>query len=90
MRPASPLYALAALLAATACANRNAVPLGADFGNAVEQNTARQVVDPQPVTARYGAPELDGKRAKVVIDRYETGTVIAPETIETTTFGQNR
>ena len=80
------LAALAIILAAGACANTNAVPLGPAFGDAVESNTSRHVIDPEPATADAGAPPLDGRRAAVVIERYRTGAVIVPEIIETTDF----
>ena len=63
--------------------NRNIPPLGKDFGNATTHNLSQQLINPEPVTAGYGAPALNGIRAKGVIDRYTGGTVIAP-TVEST------
>ncbi len=72
---------------ATAPGGANNQNLGADFGNAVAHNTAQQVVDPAPARARSGAPALDGARASRALERYRSGTVIAPQEIETTDFG---
>ncbi len=66
--------------AVSACQwNRNLPPLGRDFGNAVNHNMSQHIINPDPVTAGYGAPALDGERASVVIERYKAGDVLAPE-----------
>lgn len=81
------LAAIAAVVAVGACVRAdpgNDGPLGVDFGDAVRANAALQVIDPRPARAGQGAPRLDGRRAAVVIERYETGTVLAPERVETT------
>ena len=67
------------ILAVSACENRNLPPLGADFGNATEHNLSQHIINPDPVTAGYGAPALDGERAKGAIERYKAGDVIRPE-----------
>ncbi len=67
------------ILAVSACENRNIPPLGKDFGNATLHNMSQHIINPEPVTAGYGAPDLDGERAKGAIDRYKSGTVIEPE-----------
>ena len=72
---------------ATTPGGANNQSLGADFGNAVAHNTAQQVVDPAPAHVRLGAPALDGARALGALERYRSGTVIAPQEIETTNFG---
>jgi len=51
-------------------------------GEAVLQNRAVHVVDPEPVWLP-GPPSLDGRRAALVMKRYETGEVIKPEEIDT-------
>ncbi len=67
-------------IAISACQeNRNLPPLGADFGNATEHNLSQHIINPDPVTAGYGAPALHGERAKGAFDRYKEGEVIAPE-----------
>ncbi len=90
MKRAIALLPLGLILAVSACENRNAPPLGKDFGNATQHNMSVHIINPDPATAGYGAPALDGKRAKGAMDRYETGTVIAPQ-VETSggTSGSN-
>ncbi len=70
---------LVLMFAVSACEqNRNLPPLGDDFGNATTHNFSQHIINPEPVTANYGAPALNGLRAKGVIDRYTSGTVIKP------------
>ncbi len=70
---------LVLMLAVSACVqNRNIPPLGKDFGNATTHNLSQHIINPEPVTAGYGAPALHGERAKGVFDRYKSGTVIQP------------
>ncbi len=66
-------------LAVTACENRNIPPLGRDFGNAVNHNMSQHIINPEPVTADYGAPAYDGVRTKGALERYKSGTVKTPE-----------
>ena len=63
--------------------------LGADFGNAVSHNAAQQIVDPAPAHASADAPPMDGARAAGALQRYRSGAVIVPDTVETTTFGDD-
>ncbi len=66
--------------AVSACQwKRNAPPLGRDFGNATSHNMSQHIINPDPDTAHYGAPALDGERASGVIERYKSGAVLAPE-----------
>lgn len=44
--------------------------LSSDFGNAVRQNMAVQVVNPTPPVSSK-APEMEGSRAAAAHDRYE-------------------
>ncbi len=75
---------LVLMFAVSACAqNRNLPPLGKDFGNATTHNFSQHIINPEPVTAGYGAPALNGLRAKGAMDRYTSGTVIKPTTEET-------
>ncbi len=71
---------LVLMLAVSACVeNRNIPPLGKDFGNATTHNLSQHIVNPEPVTAGYGAPAYDGVRVKSAIERYKSGSVIPPE-----------
>lgn len=73
------------LFAVAACAQyQNDQPLGRDFGNAVTHNMSVQVIDPAPNLEGKEIPNMEGTRAAGAIERYDTGTVIEPETIETT------
>ncbi len=80
MKPIIATLPLVLVLAVSACElNRNIPPLGKDFGNATTHNLSQHIINPEPVTAGYGAPALHGERAKGAIDRYESGTVIQPD-----------
>ncbi len=79
MKRAIILLPLGLILAVAACENRNAVPLGKDFGNAVQHNMSVHIINPDPVTAGYGAPALDGKRARGAMDRYHEREVTPSE-----------
>lgn len=65
-------------LAVSACQNRNAVPLGADFGEAMHHNASVQIINPDPAPADKSAPDFDGVRASGAVKRYETGNVTPP------------
>ena len=83
MKRAIAILPFALLLAVSACEGPQR-PLGRDFGDATGANFARQVVNPEPVYAGYGAPDMDGTKAADAIKRYKGGTVTAPEAISTT------
>jgi hypothetical protein len=55
------------------------------YGNAVKENAAVMIIDPQPAAAAKVNLDLDGRRAGIAIERYRTGTVIPPEEQRTTT-----
>ena len=85
MRQTMKVLPLALLFAVAACAQyQNDAPLGRDYGNAVHHNLSVQVIDPAPNLEGKEIPNMEGTRAAGAIERYDTGTVIAPETIETT------
>ncbi len=46
------------------------------FGNAVEQNKAAHIVNPEP--AAVDVPDLEGARAALAVQRYKRGQVIRP------------
>jgi hypothetical protein len=54
------------------------------YGNAVKQNAAVMIIDPQPAAAANVNLALDGRRAGIAIERYRTGTVIPPTEQRTT------
>ena len=72
----------AVLFAVAAC--QHLAPLGRDYSNAVNHNLSVQVIDPAPNLEGKGIPDMEGTRASGAVDRYDTGTVIKPESIETT------
>jgi hypothetical protein len=44
------------------------------------------IIDPTPANASDGAPNLEAKRAKLAIDRYESGAVKAAEAEDVSDF----
>jgi hypothetical protein len=54
------------------------------YGNAVKQNAAVMIIDPQPASAANVEIDFDGRRGGIAIERYRTGTVIPPEEQRTT------
>jgi len=85
MRQTMKVLPLALLFAAAACAQYdNKEPLGRDYGNAFTHNLSVQVIDPAPNLEGKENPNMNGIRANSAIQRYDTGTIIEPETIETT------
>lgn len=89
MRQTMKLLPFALLLAVTACAQyQNKEPLGRDYGNAVNHNMSVQVIDPAPNLEGKEVPDMAGTRASGAVKRYDSGTVIQPEEIDTTSgFG---
>ena len=80
MKRALVLLPIVLTFAVSACQwNRNLPPLGRDFGNATSHNMSQHIINPEPVTAGYGAPALHGDRAKGALDRYKSGSVIVPD-----------
>ena len=61
-------------------------PLNAGFGNTIQHNDAVAIIDPTPANASDGAPSLEAKRAKLAIDRYESGAVTAAEAEDVSDF----
>ena len=49
------------------------------FGEAVNQNAAVMIVNPEPLKAQNTLINLEGNRALLAITRYETGTTIPPQ-----------
>jgi hypothetical protein len=61
-------------LSLSACAN-NSEPLSPSFGDAIHQNSAKQIVNPNPVTPSEDATAMDGRKVVLGVDAYRTGTV---------------
>ena len=49
------------------------------FGEAVNQNAAVMIVNPEPLKAQNTLINLEGNRALLAITRYETNTTIPPQ-----------
>jgi type IV pilus biogenesis protein CpaD/CtpE len=81
------IMTVAAFLGLTACADTQA-PLNAGFGDAYHHNMAVQVIDPNPANAGSGAPDLEGERARIAIDRYRGAATLIPEETTTSDVGQ--
>jgi type IV pilus biogenesis protein CpaD/CtpE len=81
------IFTAAVLVGLAACADTQG-PLNPGFGDAYYHNMAVQVIEPQPVNAGSGAPDLEGERARIAIDRYRGATTLAPETMTTTEGGE--
>ena len=75
-----------ALLFAVAACDQHLKPLGRDYGNAVNHNLSVHVIDPAPNLEGKEVPDMEGTRAAGAMERYDTGTVIQPETIDTTSI----
>jgi type IV pilus biogenesis protein CpaD/CtpE len=73
-----------AALALVACTNKTPqMDLNTGFGDAYYHNIAAQVINPNPANAGSGAPDLEGQRGRIAIERYHTTTTVAPVTTTT-------
>ncbi len=84
MRQTMKILPLALLFAVAAC--QHLEPLGRDYGNAVTHNLSVHVIDPAPNLEGKEIPDMEGTRAAGAMERYDAGTEIEPESIETTGF----
>lgn len=85
MKQTMKLVPFALLFAVAACAQyQNKEPLSRDYGDAVNHNMAVQVIDPAPNWEGKEIPDMAGTRASDAIKRYDSGTVIQPQQIDTT------
>ncbi len=82
MKTTIKLLPLGLLLVVAAC--NHTQPLGRDFGNATNHNFSMQIINPAPDLEGREVPDMEGIRAAGAIERYDSGTVISPESIETT------
>jgi len=53
------------------------------YGDAVRQNNAIMIIDPQPASAANVDLDFDGRKDAIAIERYRTGQVIPPEDMAT-------
>jgi len=72
------IVSAASLLGLAACGTSK--PLATDFGNAVQQNMAVQIIDPDNSTQ---PPLHDGAHTANAVDRYRKGTVEELEDVTT-------
>lgn len=79
------LLILGSALILAACSN-NTEPLGADFGNAVQQNRTAHIINPAP--AYDGPATTDGERTAHSFGRYVRGEVKLPVRVGTTEAGK--
>ena len=70
----------------SACTNTQE-PMNVGFGDAYHHNIAVQVIDPSPANAGSGAPDLEGERARIAIDRYRGNQILVPEDASTSDVG---
>ncbi len=82
MKTTIKLLPLGLLLVVAAC--NHTQPLGPNFGDAVHHNMSMQIINPAPDLEGREVPGMEGTRADGAIERYDSGTVISPEAIETT------
>ena len=60
--------------------------LGPGFGNAVQNNMAVQIINPNP-PPRAEAADYDGRRAADAVERYRTDQVVRPVPVTTSNVG---
>ena len=82
------LLMIAATVGLVACTNKAPqMDLNTGFGDAYYHNIAAQVINPNPANAGSGAPDLEGQRGRIAIERYHTTTTVAPVTTTTSSVG---
>lgn len=67
----------------------NTPDLSSDFGDAVASNKAMHIINPGPADAALEAPEMEGKRAALALDRYVRGETTELEQLRTSDTGGN-
>jgi hypothetical protein len=78
-----PLALLAIALAGCTTYRDSRTPIPG-YGNAVIQNSAVMIADPQPASAANTTINFDGRAADLAIERYRQGKVIPPLELKTT------
>jgi hypothetical protein len=79
--------ALAAVVMTGCGAYRDSLTPMPAFGNAVSQNAAVMIIDPQPVGAANTNIDFDGRAAGLAVERYREGKVIPPVELRTSGLG---
>lgn len=72
-------------LALAGCVDDMSKPLSPTFGDAVRQNMARQIVNPEPALPSEEDVAVDGNKAVLGVDAYKAGKVKQPADISTQT-----
>ena len=67
------VVSLVSTVALAACDHPAKKQLNPEFGNSVRHNMAVHVINPNPPTAKMGAPDMDARRAGTALERYVTG-----------------
>jgi type IV pilus biogenesis protein CpaD/CtpE len=67
------------------CVDDMSKPLSPTFGDAVRQNMARQIVNPEPAMPSEQETAVDGSKAALGVDAYKAGKVKPPVVISTQT-----
>jgi hypothetical protein len=78
---------LPALLGTAGCVQQAGDPNPA-FGDAISQNAAVTIINPQPPAAQKTSLPLSGPRATLAITRYYAGQVVPVQTESTTSVSQ--
>lgn len=68
------------------CENNN-VGISDSFGNAVRQNMAAHIINPEPILDTQTVPDTDGARAAAAAERYRSGDTTEVEEITTSNTG---
>jgi hypothetical protein len=82
-----PLLAVALVLSVAGCVSpltEQPYDASPGFGEAINQNAAVMIGNPEPPKAQDTLINLEGNRALLAITRYQTGTTIPPQATSTT------
>ena len=74
------VFVIAACVALSAC-TQSSLRMNPDFGNAVYQDAAAQIADPDARYAGTPAPGSNGLRVDLAQQRYEANQVIPPSAV---------
>ena len=86
MKPAA-VFALSVASLAMLCGCESSTRLSPDFGQAIRQDIAAQITDPDGVGSTAPAPKGDGARVALAQDRYQKNKVIPPQVSTTSGVG---